>query len=575
MTITSIRACVAPEAIATVTRLFNGTEHDILCELLQNARRAGATRVDITTVSSDGTHWLVVGDDGQGIDDPQNLISLGASDWCDAVRRAEDPAGMGVFALAGRHVHITSATTTAGFMIEITPDAWTGERDIAVTPVNMACGTQIRFEIPSALKNDTSRTIAAVAHFYPLPVWFNGVEQLREDFLKDAKWVTDYDGIRIGVFQNNQDHYEDRRKVNINFIGVTLFHTLPTITETLGRHWSVRLDIVDAPQLKLVLPARKELVQDEALAALLEQCVTEIYQAIDYEGEHSLSFEACAQAYARGIDLPDAKAKLVPWTPPLADPYREERGTPAPLCRNSVILEGVDAYAGQMIARAQVLAPSSFKLKFFHPQPAFVGYEWYDRLPSIPLEHIVIKTGDTTLTLEPGVCATVPAKRPDAIILMFPSEPDGEPIILHTDVYLANPADYYSSPDETVIAVTKSSTLTPADLADLLENAGFCPSDDGDHDSWETQQERFQAEALEHAYTILEGAEAAQLARICHEFDAHLRWHVPPKQRLTLHCDERGVTARLSPAANTIYQRCAATLRAMISEWSNYARRPR
>ena len=453
MTITSIRACVAPEAIATVTRLFNGTEHDILCELLQNARRAGATRVDITSLISDGVHWLVVGDDGQGIGDPQKLVSLGASGWCDAVRHAEDPAGMGVFALAGRHVHITSATKTASFAIEITPDAWTGECDTAVTPANAVSGTQIRFEIASDRTSDIKRTIAAVAHFYPLPVWFNGVEQLREDFLKSAKRVADYGGVRIGVFESKPHHFEDMCKVNVNFIGVTLFHALPAIAETFGRHWSVRLDIIEAPQLKLVLPARKELVRDAALAALLEQCITEIYAAIACEAEHSLSYDAWAQASARGVALPVANAKLVPWTAPLADPYREERGEPAPISLNAAILAPVDTYAGQMIARSQSVAPTCRALTFYEPQAAFIGYEWYDGLPRVAIEHIIIKTGDRTLTLEPGVCVAVPATRPDTICLTFSCEGGDEPFNLLSDVYLANPVDYYSSPDEIIIAV--------------------------------------------------------------------------------------------------------------------------
>ena len=38
----TIATAVAPETIAKVTRLFNNTAFDVICELLQNARRAGA-----------------------------------------------------------------------------------------------------------------------------------------------------------------------------------------------------------------------------------------------------------------------------------------------------------------------------------------------------------------------------------------------------------------------------------------------------------------------------------------------------------------------------------------------------
>lgn len=44
MTPTTIRPSVSPEVINKVTRLFNGSLDDLVNEMLQNARRAGATR---------------------------------------------------------------------------------------------------------------------------------------------------------------------------------------------------------------------------------------------------------------------------------------------------------------------------------------------------------------------------------------------------------------------------------------------------------------------------------------------------------------------------------------------------
>ena len=46
----SFNAQVSPEAIGKVGRLFNATIGDILNELLQNARRAGATKVVIDQI---------------------------------------------------------------------------------------------------------------------------------------------------------------------------------------------------------------------------------------------------------------------------------------------------------------------------------------------------------------------------------------------------------------------------------------------------------------------------------------------------------------------------------------------
>ena len=98
-----VRARVHDGAIARVTRFFNATLADIFTELLQNARRAGARRLDVTTerIAKHGGADIRVADDGDGIADPAVLLSFGETGWAGAARR-EDPAGMGVYALARR-----------------------------------------------------------------------------------------------------------------------------------------------------------------------------------------------------------------------------------------------------------------------------------------------------------------------------------------------------------------------------------------------------------------------------------------------------------------------------------------
>ncbi|MFD2427632.1 hypothetical protein ACFSUK_04385 [Sphingobium scionense] len=52
---------------------------------------------------------------------------------------------------------------------------------------------------------------------------------------------------------------------------MTVASRLPTLSEIESPHnWRVRVDIIDAPALQLVLPARKEMVENEALSRLRE-----------------------------------------------------------------------------------------------------------------------------------------------------------------------------------------------------------------------------------------------------------------------------------------------------------------
>lgn len=104
----TIATAVAPETIARVTRLFNNTAFDVVTELFQNARRAGALAVAVVIQTGGPDTLLHIADDGHGIADPASVVTLGRSGWSDETRRAEDPAGMGVFSLAGRDVIIRS-----------------------------------------------------------------------------------------------------------------------------------------------------------------------------------------------------------------------------------------------------------------------------------------------------------------------------------------------------------------------------------------------------------------------------------------------------------------------------------
>lgn len=101
----TIQAKVNPRLLTKASRLFTGTLEGRIIEILQNARRAGATRVEITN-QLDG--MVVVQDDGQGIDDFSKLLDMGGSGWDETLESSEDPAGVGLFCLAPRQVTVRS-----------------------------------------------------------------------------------------------------------------------------------------------------------------------------------------------------------------------------------------------------------------------------------------------------------------------------------------------------------------------------------------------------------------------------------------------------------------------------------
>jgi len=116
----TIQAMVNPRLLTKANRLFTGTLKGRIIEILQNARRAGATKVEIANKDE----LVTVKDNGRGIEDSDwsGLLDLGCSGWEEAVETSEDPAGVGIFCLAPREVTVRSN----GKQITIQGDGWTG-----------------------------------------------------------------------------------------------------------------------------------------------------------------------------------------------------------------------------------------------------------------------------------------------------------------------------------------------------------------------------------------------------------------------------------------------------------------
>lgn len=93
------------------TQFFSSLKHlfassySMLGELMQNARRAGATRVDF--VLDREARMLSVTDDGNGIKDFQDLVILAKSGWEEQTVLAERPFGMGLFSVLFSAAEVT------------------------------------------------------------------------------------------------------------------------------------------------------------------------------------------------------------------------------------------------------------------------------------------------------------------------------------------------------------------------------------------------------------------------------------------------------------------------------------
>ncbi len=145
----TIRARIAEEAIAKVMQFFDGTLAQALQEILQNARRLGATSVAIA-YDRNGRR-ITVSDDGRGVDDPRTLLALGRSGWPKDMHGAEHPAGMGIVSLARRSPRICSRVAgRAAWSVQLGEDHFVGRTPeaVAADPLwDRDHGTDVTFSV--------------------------------------------------------------------------------------------------------------------------------------------------------------------------------------------------------------------------------------------------------------------------------------------------------------------------------------------------------------------------------------------------------------------------------------------
>ena len=139
-------ATVSRDLLAQAPRFFGDGLNEIAAALLQNARRAGASQVTVSTNPDTGT--MPVTDDGSGLGKgaADLLICFGGSLWDNATAEDERPAGIGSHALAARGASVRSRD----WRMSVTPAAFVGDEVATVTSApTMGSGFSVSFPDPA------------------------------------------------------------------------------------------------------------------------------------------------------------------------------------------------------------------------------------------------------------------------------------------------------------------------------------------------------------------------------------------------------------------------------------------
>ena len=555
----TIRARVHDGAIDRVSRFFNASVADAAAELIQNARRSGASRLDVATeavpeAEACGGTVVTVTDDGFGIADPAVLLSFGESGWDAATAKREDPAGMGVYALSKRGCVISSRPATAGiapmpgWRVELTPECFLGKQEARIVACGNAPlpnGTAITFHADQSGEGIRA-AFSAAARYCPLAVTVNGEAVERKAFLDGALHVERWQGLAFGVFDSRFAGFNDS---DLNFHGLTLSVRLPTVDTIDGGTWSVLGDVDACPELELVLPARREAVQTPFLAEMHKAARAAIYRAMRRADRiPALSHNHFTAARKAGIDMPIAPAVLRPWRPGIAD-IDDWRDTPNPEpVRPGTLVMAADTETQDQQCLWRAVEREGIAGRLFEADKRLKGYDWYDALARVnglridvtkagvthPLD--ALRAGDepsADVPTEPGLPDTL--ARPDAIqmhlkVLSW----DGPPETIAVPADVAFVGEEGTWVEDAHPLVTSDSDLQPSGLCQLLEAAYFSASDDPDADSHETQRRRFREDATHMAIKLLASEEEARKHTIAEAVWREILWVIPRDREVSI-----------------------------------------
>ena len=385
----TICAKVNDRLLQKATRLFTGTLDGRIIEILQNARRAGATAVRIT--NKDGI--VTVEDNGSGIDDFQKLLDLGCSGWDQKLEAGEDPAGVGLFSLSPRKVTIISG----GKQIVINNGGWTGEPVQVTESQDFIRGTKLIFKDEKAWSLEQVEKHAV----------FTGVKVIVDSkychsmpFCSEGAVNYPEIGCRVEVtsdiskYHHQERSYCYRGKVLVNFHGqiVELDHWPSKVQNSMH----ILVDLTQSTQIRLMLPARTKLVKNDAIKKLKAIIELEYYKYFQKQKTHTLCYKEYLRAKQLGIELPEARPQFRPGL--IYDGYGQVTEIVKP---ESIELK--DCYLCSVKDHVEtnthlLAAFGTFEGKPFIPvtiRESYMGYSW-TKLPTIT--KVEVTKGNELLT---------------------------------------------------------------------------------------------------------------------------------------------------------------------------------
>ena len=313
---------------------------------------------------------------------------------------------------------------------------------------------------------------------------------------------------------------------------------------------------MDCPDLELVLPARKEAVENGFLKEMRETARLAIYRAMAADPSPCPAFEDWRKAGEAGIDIAPPPATLRPWRPCVADvnDWRKP-AKPAPAGAGAMVVD-CDPEPPEAQAFWRAAERAGIAARLFEPDRRLEGYPGYDAVERVvrvhteaTVEHRPYPLDKYPVPERTGAPEAPLARRPDTIRMSLTVRAgNGVGRIVDLDADLAFAGEAWSWVGEALPLATAGSAIQPHELAETMRAAFFSPSDDADADSWETQRDRFDEEALHIATRLLLSDDEACRASIAEAARRELMWLAPRGRAVDIRIRRPDVTVTLAAA---------------------------
>lgn len=236
----------------------------VLAELMQNARRAGASAVrfdyDPDSLS------LSVTDNGCGMESVESLLTVAASGWDASVAEVEHPYGIGFLSAlyACERIEIKSR----GFRLEANTFDILSFEDVAVESWDWDGRTVIVLKGLRMTHEEIKQALEKYAKGYPIPVLLDG-EALPRPFAVDGG--LDYEANEIGHIHLRMDTLERYGLDNLKIFlqGIPVY-----------QNWRSNIDCVivhlDSSKFHARLPDRDKLIDQDKVLEVIKMAIKEI-----------------------------------------------------------------------------------------------------------------------------------------------------------------------------------------------------------------------------------------------------------------------------------------------------------